>query len=211
MRRTFTERVARDRVGPRATWEPDHVPGQRPDDPWRAVEDLSSTRAVTPTRALDPLVRNTLAPGQAAYTSPDGSQWSWDGAQWQPLLALAEPVRARRWRSRAILVGGVALLALLVAAGTLASPWGSVTRAERAAIRGVLQSAEFAQLVHRTENPGYAESVDELIRSGFTPSPLATVAVVSATDESFCISAGPIGAQPVAWLTQDGPSPIPCG
>lgn len=205
MRRTSPDLAARDRTRPATAWQPGEVPTQRAEDTWLSVERLQ-TPVPMPAMAAHP-----SRDRGSAYTSPDGSQWSWDGKQWQ--TTLAEPVRVSRWRSRPALVGGAALVAALVGGGVLAASHGqggTVTRADQVVIRGTLQAAGIAQLSHHTETLAYAPSIDDLIRSGFEPDPQVTVTVVDATDDTFCLAAGPTGDQPTAWLTPAGESTTPC-
>lgn len=206
MRRTSPDLAAPDRTRPATAWQPGEVPTQRAEDTWRNLERRTASPApVAATAAPQPRAH------PSAYTSPDGSQWSWDHGLWQSLLA--EPVRVRWWRSRAALVGALALLALLGGGWFLAASLGqggTVTRAEREVVRGALQAAGIAQLSHHTHTLTYATSIDDLILLGLEPDPRVTVTIVDATDETFCLAAGPTGEEPTAWLTPAGESTTPC-
>ena len=44
------------------------------------------------------------------------------------------------------------------------------------------------------------------------PVPGIDVKIVSATADTFCIAAGPVGEQPILWATErDSASKVPCG
>ena len=204
-RRTPAELTAPDSTRAAHRRPPTGLPTQRT-AVWRDLERAHTSAAPAATRsAPQPPTRPS-----ATYTSPDGSEWSWDGGQWRPLLPA--PVRVVWWRSRSA-VSIAALLAVIAGSAALVGAYGrggDATEADSAAIHSALQAAAVAQASHYAETLDYARSIDELIPSGFVPDPEVTVTVVSATELEYCLAGGPADGAPTTWLTQDG-STAPCG
>lgn len=69
-----------------------------------------------------------------------------------------------------------------------------------AALAGAAQAQEDQRALHGA----YTTSREQLVTLGWTPLDDVDVTLVSASEDAFCIAAGPVAAAPVAWITQAG-------
>lgn len=126
-----------------------------------------------------------------------------------PAHRRSAPIALRRRRVRPTRAAWVS--AVVVAAGVVgvaAWQWSAPLREAGPAtpelVTAALAGAAQAQEDQRALHGAYTTSREELVTIGWTPLDDVDLTLVSASDDAFCIAAGPVAASPVAWITQAG-------
>lgn len=126
-----------------------------------------------------------------------------------PAHRRSAPTTLRRRRVRPTRVAWVSLA--VVAAGVVgaagwqwSAPWREAGPTTPELVTAALAGAAQAQEDQRALHGAYTTSREALVTIGWSPLDDVDVTVVSASDEAFCIAAGPVAAAPVAWITQAG-------
>ncbi|HMO11807.1 MAG TPA: hypothetical protein PKB06_09975, partial [Actinotalea sp.] len=122
---------------------------------------------------------------------------------------------ARRRARHRLLVAAVVVVGAVVASLVAVNLWllsSSVPEqpsTER--VSQALADAAASQEAYRDLHGRYTADVGALVQAGWVAAPDVEVSLVSAGRDSFCLAAGPAGATPIAWLTEDwAPSPRSC-
>jgi len=126
------------------------------------------------------------------------------------------PTRGSSGRTTVIAIGALVMVVVLAIWG-LAALGGSAVKQQQSGatqveVRAALTSAAVVERTYLIDTGTYLPSQQTLLSNGFVPVPGIDVKIVSATADTFCIAAGPVGAQPILWATErDSASKVPCG
>ncbi len=118
----------------------------------------------------------------------------------------------RHWRTA---VASALLAVALVAVGATALEWWAAPQPVGAAsverVSEEIALAAAAEEAYFEEHGSYTAVTERLAPFGWTSVSDVTVTIVSVGSGRFCLSAGPAGGEPTAWLTQEWGTPTePC-
>ena len=126
------------------------------------------------------------------------------------------PTRGSSGRTAVIAIGALVMVVVLAIWG-LAALGGSAVKQQQsstnaAEVRAALTSAAVVERTYLINTGNYLPDQKTLLSNGFEAAPGIDVKIVSATADTFCIAAGPVGEQPILWATErDSASKVPCG